>query len=133
MLLKFLLMARDKPFLFFLIAIPFLLLLISLNLFIVLLIDYYIFTPNNVRNDTKLIVSGLCFLPTAPFFFIIGRIFIEYYFVVVVRVLRVMCPPVYRFMIWLSGHPRREFVNSLVAWTGKSRADENKVNDSGAK
>ena len=132
MLLKFLLMARDKPFLFLLIAIPFLLLLISLNLFMVLLVDYYIFIPNNVRNDTKLIVSGLCFFRRRHFF-IIGHIFIEYYFVVVVRVLRVMCPPVYRFMVWLSGHPRREFVNSLVAWTGKSRADENKVNDSGAK
>lgn len=129
MLLKLLLIARDRPLLFFLMSLPFLLIVVALDVVIMFSIIKSIHLSIVVRE----IVICLVFLPIAPLFFTIVPLFFEFLVFVVFGALRVISPSLYRLMIWPSDHPRRKFLSSLIAWAEKKRADENRTNASGGK
>lgn len=71
MITKLLYLCRDRPFVFFSIALPFLLLLIVLFMFIAATVNIYYLVPIGASDTTVSNVVMLVFLPVLPFFYVI--------------------------------------------------------------
>lgn len=113
-MLKVLLIARDRPNLFFILAVPSLTALAVLEaLLFAYLFNQYL-EPNNVSDGTVLLVIVLVFLPLAPPFFLISFLFAEYYFYLIKKLFRMLGIP------WPIGPDKRKMAQSMIDWLANS-------------
>ncbi len=112
-ILKFIVLVRDRPFVFFSVAFPFLLFLLAFGTGLLGILYHFWLKPNSMSDQVDALVN-LIFIPIAPVFFGVMIPFGEAYMYSVFKLLRI------RFL----GFKERKLANSLAGWAERSLLQE---------
>lgn len=110
MLLKILLLARDRPILFFFIAIPTVAFFLCFQVLLFILIDHFILQPYGLGANARAMTISLLIIPVTPPLFLVFILFAEFYF----KLLR---------LGWLVGFGKKSLANKLIEMIDKDSGE----------
>ena len=104
---KTMILARDKPLLFFSISLPLTLLLVAFHTAIYYMFYHMFLNAWGVDNAELVIAVFFIYAPVIPIFVLVTLIFIEYYLHFVFNLIR---------LSWLLGFDERRLASAFASW-----------------
>jgi hypothetical protein len=122
-LLRLFLLGKNRPLLFFLIAICAVIAFFGVTIAYIAAVRYFILIPANVSGDEAAVIIksalGVYGVITGPIFVTIAILLIETYFYIIFGILLVSKESILR---------RRVILNALIVWASKKHTGGNKTN-----